>query len=928
MKNDIYKKLCKRLNGIIPPHRLIMDEIRRLAWGADASFYRLTPRLIAVVETESEVQKLLWACTELGVPLTFRAAGTSLCGQAVTDAVLVMLGDGFNGCSIYREGKEVSLGVGLRGEEANQHLKPFGRKIGPDPASLVSARIAGIVANNSSGMSCGVSKNSYHTLRGMRLILGDGTLVDTREPESCNAFLKSHPEITGGLAALSQRVKADPALQKRIEKKFSIKNTCGYSVNALIDFEDPIDILAHLMVGSEGTLGFISQVSLSTEQVLPHQATALIGYETAQKAVEALLILKKLPVAAGELMDRKTLAALETLPELPDELRGLGPTATALLVETRAGDDKSLRAQVERIQEALSQVTAVAEVFFSFDKKECQRFWEIRNGFDPIVFGNAPPGTIVVGEDIAVPVEALADFMADLQILFNKYDYDKEGAIFGHALAGNLHFGLMIDFSHPMEVKRYEAFMEEFVSMVVEDYDGSLKAEHGTGRNIAPFVEREWGAEILGIMKEIKRLFDPTGILNPGVILTEDPKGYLDHLKKIPPVDPEVDPCVECGFCERVCVSHGYTLSARQRMVLLREIERLKQSGENPALLKHLETEFDHFVLDTCAADSLCAQACPSGIDTGKIVKRLRARKTTHFEKKMAQWTAAHTAPVLETLRAGLTLAEPARRALNKAMPVPRARSGRAPWQRKRKNGQAPPRPQVIYFPSCINRTMGDDGKDVPLVQVTHTLLEKAGFQVHYLDDVERYCCGLPYVSKGLTKAANQKAAELKTALLVISHGGNIPVLCDMSPCLLQMKETMGKTLRLYEPIEFTLDFLAPRLSFMPTAETITIHSVCSVKKMGLEKKFLRLARMCAQKVIVTETNCCGFAGDKGVTHPGLNAHGLRHLQKQIPKEVHQGFSTSRTCEMGLTRHGKVPYHSILYLVDQCCQPKFPNKYN
>jgi D-lactate dehydrogenase len=180
----------------------------------------------------------------------------------------------------------------------------------------------------------------------------------------------------------------------------------------------------------------------------------------------------------------------------------------------------------------------------------------------------------------------------------------------------------------------------------------------------------------------------------------------------------------------------------------------------------------------------------------------------------------------------------------------------------------------------------------------------------------------MPFASKGIFETADQKAAELGDALLKASDNGRIPILCDMSPCLYHMKETLDSRLQLFEPIEFTLKYLDDRLEFQKVPETVAIHTVCSAKKMGLEADFQRLAEMCAEKVIVPDIICCGFAGDRGFNVPELNAFGLRRLKPQLSPDVRAGYSTSRTCEIGLTSHSGIDYQSILYLVDRCTRPR------
>ncbi|MCG8620095.1 MAG: FAD-binding oxidoreductase, partial [Desulfobacterales bacterium] len=892
--------LIRRLAGIIPDDRLITDTMRRIALGTDAGLYRKVPGLIVKVDTEKELTAVMAACNTLDLPFTFRGSGTSVSGQAVSDAVLIMLTRSWNRCTISEDGRRVRTGPGVTGGEINQQLSHFGRKLGPDPASLQSATIGGIVANNSSGMTCGVANNSQNTLRAMRLILADGTILDTADPDSRKAFRAARPDIVEGLTALAAQVRWNPAMTHRIKKKYAIKNTTGFSVNALVDHDDPLDMLFHLMVGSEGCLGFISSVEFETVQDPAHRATAMIVFKTLSAGCDALLRLKTCKVTAAELMDRATIRALEELPEIPSLMKGLGPDAAALLVETRAEEQTALHSQVSDILATLEDINTAAPVEFVYDAKTCARLWEIRDGFDPIICAKAPAGTIMISEDVALNIQDLAPAIGDFHDLFHSYGYT-DAVIFGHALAGNLHFVLLQDFNDPAEISRYKAFVEELVDIVVDKYDGSLKAEHGTGRNMAPFVSTEWGEEIYGIMGKIKSLLDPGGLLNPGVILTDNPNAHVAGLKTFPAVNPLVDQCIECGFCERFCVANDLTLSPRQRIVTLRTLAALTESGANPGLLAALERHFNHQVLDTCAADGLCALACPSGINTGKMVKNLRSHRTGQTAKATGKWIGRHMDVVTAGARAGLQAGHAALAPAGEATGVETTTHlnhitcGAVPkWFRHMPLAQKPMKIQaqrnhrdaVVYFPSCINRTFGADRKtpaDKTIFHLVQHLCKKAGLDVIIPGNTEKLCCGLSFASKGHKNAARERETALNRALMAASGNGKFPVLCDMSPCLLHMKETLSPSLSLMEPVAFALTHLVPRLSIRKVKHPIVVHPVCSLKKMGLSNRLVELAELCAEHVVVTNTNCCGFAGDKGFTTPELNRHGLVDLRDQIP---------------------------------------------
>ncbi len=935
-----YDALRRQLGAFIPAARLVTDPLRLLAWGTDASFYRLVPQLVVVVEGEAEVRQVLESCARLHLPVTFRAAGTSLSGQALSDSVLVLLGDGWRGLQVAADAATITLQPGVIGAAANRALLPRQRKIGPDPASIDAAMIGGIAANNASGMCCGTAQNSYHTLAGLRVVLADGSVLDTRDPASRRDFLARRPDLATGLAELGRATREDATLAGRIRHKFRMKNTTGYSLNALVDFEDPVDILAHLMIGSEGTLGFISEITYFTVDEHPHKASALILFEHLETACSAVTGLKPKPVAAAELLDRASLRAVEDKPGMPAGLRDLPEDAAALLVEVRAETAAALALRIEAVTAVVQAFPLAAPLRFTTDAAESAALWNVRKGVFPAVGAVRTPGTTVIIEDVAFPVERLAEATMDLQRLLREFGYP-EGIVYGHALDGNLHFVFTQDFGSAAEVDRYRRFMDAVCDMVVHKYDGSLKAEHGTGRNMAPFIEMEWGTQAMAAMRRLKALFDPEGLLNPGVILNPDPQSHLKNLKPMPAADPLVDKCIECGFCEPKCPSQGMTLSPRQRIVGWREIARLDAGGEAPQRATELKKLYDYAGIETCAACGLCATACPVGIETGLLIKALRGRRAGPLAKKLADTAARHYGALTTGVRMGLGAADAMHAVIGtgamKAIleGLRHASGGRLPkWSpalarpahfvpraKARTQGE-----RLVYFPSCAARNMGpqrgQDGVEM-LPAVAERLFERAGFDVVYPGNMDGLCCGQPFESKGLIDAADLKAAELESAFGDASEGGRWPIVFDTSPCAYRMKKFLAGRLAVHDSIEFVHDTLLPRLTFTPQRQPVAVHPVCSVRKMGTLDKLRAIAGRCSAEVATVDAvQCCGFAGERGFMRPELNEHALRHLKGALPPNCTEGYSSSRTCEIGLSEMAEFPYQSILYLVERCTRTR------
>ncbi|MBF7144513.1 FAD-binding oxidoreductase [Pseudomonas sp. hsmgli-8] len=921
---------------LTPAARRFTDPMALLAYGTDASFYRLLPKLVVRVEYEAEVIDLLRAAAAERVAVTFRAAGTSLSGQAVSDSVLLVLGDHWNGHSIRHQGEQIRLQPGVIGAQANAWLQPYGRKLGPDPASLNACKVGGIVANNASGMCCGTAHNTYHTLAGLRMILADGTCVDTEHPPSVSAFRQSHAPLLATLQQLGEQVRADHALASRIRHKYRLKNTTGLSLNALVDYHDPVDILSHLLVGSEGTLGFISAITYNTVVDLPHKATALVVFPSVEVCCTAVTALRCCPVEAVELLDRRSLRSVQHKPGMPAFVKNLSPGACALLIECAATSVEGVHAHVTEVMATLAAFEVEQSIAFTTDPVEYAQLWAIRKGTFPAVGAVRETGTTVIIEDVTFPVERLAEGVNRLLALLDTHRYD-EAILFGHALEGNLHFVFTQGFSQPEEVARYEALMADVAQLVAVEFGGSLKAEHGTGRNMAPFVELEWGTQAYQLMWTLKRLLDPLGILNPDVVLSEDPQVHLKHLKPMPAADTLVDKCIECGFCEPVCPSRGLTLSPRQRIVVWRDIQARRRDGQN---VSRLEQQFQYQGIDTCAATGLCAERCPVGINTGDLIRQLRGATARH--PRVATWAADHFTTALAGARMGLRLADNAQRLLGAPRVVHYAArlrtlsKGALPhWPPTMPQPAMPlptptasqsARPRVVYLAACVARAMGPaatDREQTPLVEKTCQLLEKAGYQVICPEGLEALCCGQPFTSKGYATQGDTQREALVAALLKASRGGLDPVYCDTSPCTLRLVDTpMDTRLSLYDPVAFIHSHLLDKLDITPQAAPVAVHVTCSTQRLGQSQALLEIAKRCSQQVVVPEgIHCCGFAGDKGFTQPALNAHALRTLRSAV-QHCDEGLSTSRTCEVGLSEHSGVDYHNLVYLVDRVSRPK------
>ena len=940
--------ILAELAQIIPSDRVKGRLIDRYSYARDASFYRLIPELIVQPVNEKEIVDLFEFSKRLKRPLVFRAAGTSLSGQAITDGILVEVSRHWQDFFFDSEKGTLQVEPGIIGGVVNRRLAAFGQKIGPDPASLNAAMMGGIIANNASGMCCGVKDNAYHTLASLRFILPNGQCYDTLDASADFQLATQSPEIHSGLLALKKRIEGDKQLSGRIREKYTRKNTLGYSLNAFLDYETPMDILEHLMVGSEGTLGFISKIRLKTLPDHPFKSAALLFFKDIRSATENVLALDNAGAQALELMDRASLRSIENETGMPPEIKTLPDTAAALLCEFQAAESPLLAKKVAAGLKILNNAKLIHPAQFTEDESTRGLYWKIRKGLLPSVGATRKSGTTVIIEDICFRLKDLADATLDLQELFKKHGYD-DAIIFGHAKDGNLHFVISQTFEDSSGTRQYERFINDLTAMTVGKYDGALKAEHGTGRNMAPFLETEWGSFAVEIMQDLKKLIDPELLLNPGVIVNSDPQVHLKNIKSTPTIDAVVDSCIECGFCETWCPSQDLSMTPRRRISTWREIESLQKGNfTDREMARALLKDYEFESVDTCAVDGLCALGCPVKIDTGDLTRHFREQKQGLLGRRIAWWTVRYFGFVVEMIRLGLNLATPMLRLLGGdritalSLRIHNWSGGHIPvWHRfmptggrglpiiRIKNSQQ--KEEMVYFASCLNRGMdkipGETQKPSTAAAFI-ALMQEAGIHPIYPAHLEDLCCGTPYSSKGYSKAYKLMAENTARSLWKSSQQGRLPIVVDTSPCTYKMQhyDTVlegeilehWKALRIVDIIEYLNDTIIPRLELKNKIDKVVLHPTCSTRKMGLEGKLAAVASACSHETVIPEDiGCCGFAGDRGFLVPELTEEATKREAAEVNdmSGVSGHYSSSRTCEMGMSAATGASYSSLIQLV-------------
>ncbi len=920
------------VSAINHPDRLRQRPIDLLAYANDASHYALTPKAVIIAENTEEISAVLRAASSSGESVTFRSGGTSLSGQAVTDGILVDSRRSFREITVLDDGHRVRVQPGATVRQVNTRLMRYGRRLGPDPASESACTIGGVIANNSSGMACGIEENTYRTLESAVLVLASGTIFDTSDPRADEILSQREPELVVGLLELARRVRSNTASLRTIERHFALKNTLGYGLNSFLDYESPSQLLLHLVIGSEGTLAFVAEATFRTVPLRSHTTTALALFSNLKNAADSLPDLVGSGAATLELMDSTSLRVGQGLANVPESILGFEVRdQAALLIEYQAPSAEELAELWAAGQHTINTLNTLSPVTLSTDAAARRAVWSFRKGLYASVAGARASGTTALLEDIAVPVEHLSETCETLQDLFEEAGY-KDSVIFGHAKDGNIHFMLTDRFEDDAALNRLSWFTDNMAKAVLASH-GNLKAEHGTGRAMAPYVRLQYGDELYEVMESLKRLLDPANILNPGVIINANSQAHLNDIKLTPTVEEEVDRCVECGYCEPVCPSRDLTLTPRQRIVV-RRAHADALAADDAILATSLEQDYAYDGVQTCAVDSMCQVACPLGINTGSLVKTLRAESqgpiASAWNAAAMSWGVVSRAGSLALSVADRAPATLVRGATNAARKVIGAEhlpqyegtlpSGGANRRRLRGVIGAPgKKPKAIYLPACVNSMFGPEPGGLGATDSFVALLERSGVAVVVPDTIEGLCCGTPWASKGITAGVERMRRALQEAIFDLSEHGRLPIISDATSCTEGFAHSLtGRGFQVEDAMTFTVREVLPHLNPVVVSDALALHPTCSSVQLDINEDLQTLGEAVASSVFIPDSwGCCGFAGDRGMLHPELTAAATKREAAEVLAANTDSFaSCNRTCEIGMSRATERPYHHVFELLE------------
>ena len=906
---DFLAALQKHVNGA-----LRTDQYSKLLYSTDASIYQAMPYGVLIPEHNDHVQAAVELAHQYEIPILARTAGSSLAGQAVNEALIMDMSRHLNHIvEVNQEEQRVRVQPGIVLDELNIHLDQYGLMFGPDPASSNRAALGGIVSNNSTGShSIMYGMTADHVL-GMDVILSDGT--HTHFSSLDGNQLNQHKKRSGlegaiyrGIGSLISDPKNCSIIQTATPRHW--RRCGGYNLERMIAEagsykypQQPFGFnLSKLMCGAEGTFGVMTEITLNIVPKPAKTALAIVHFEQLKEALESVPIILEVEPSAVELLDNLGLTMCRDVPQYARLMSSFieGTPNCVLITEFYGKSDAELKSKVERLKEHLKkQRVNITAVVPAFDEQHQKDVWTVRKvglGLLMSIKGDHKPIPFI--EDAAVPVEHLAEYVTKIEKFCN--DRGTNVAYYAHASAGCVHIRPLINAKEATEVAKLPEITGFSVDLL-KGYGGSLSSEHGDGRARSQFNQYFFGPELYGLYQETKQIFDPKGIMNPGMVVNAQP--MTEQLRygssyQVVQLQERIDFSADMGFHRAVEMCNGAGICRKRTtgtmcpsFQVTREEEhstrgranmlRAALSGKLPK--EELTSKRMYDVMDLCIECKACKAECPSSVDMAKIKFEFLAQyhdsngtplRAKFFGKIpwLTKVTSGFLAPLANwSLRRGVT-----KWILDSVMGLSKHRTlpSFAPkpftaWFKQR-SVQTEGKPKVVLFNDTFNTY------NSPEVAIAATeVLEAAGYQVILSN---HGCCGRPMISKGLVDQARAAARRTVDALASFAEQ-DIPIVGLEPSCLLSLTdeylyllpgnlkaEKVASKAVLFESfIAHLADEGKLGLSFTEISRKVVLHGHCHQKALvGTGAAQQALSLPVGYTVSEVDSGCCGMAGSFG----------------------------------------------------------------
>jgi FAD/FMN-containing dehydrogenase/Fe-S oxidoreductase len=860
------------------------DAASRALWSTDASIYLRKPEGVVTARSEGDIKLALAAARKAGLSITPRGTGTSLAGQATAPGLALDVSEMRDALQIDLEGRRCVVEPGLVQGVLNSMVEPHGLVFGADTSTSDVATLGGMIGNNSAGMRSLVFGTTADQILSLRCILASGEVVNLRPLPREEAERRAQGEDAEA-RLLRGALEIGAKYHDEIESRFPdmVRRVSGYGLDALVDPET-VD-LTRLICGSEGTLAVVTSAEFRLQYLPEARALASFQFESLAAAARATVELLKEDASALELLDDVAIGRARSNPAYRDSARFVQGEPRAVLLVEWSGTREALDDRFEVLEDLAREVGAEVVVPLRGNDEMAQTV-KLRKSTLPLLLGTSEKEKpVAFVEDAAVPPERLEEFVRRFEEIVEKNG--TWACFYGHASVGTLHVRPALDTSDPEGVARMRRIGEEVADLVVE-CGGSISGEHGDGLSRSEFLEKMYGTRIMEAFREIKDLFDPEGMMNPGVIL--DPKPMDTQLRIGPgrkrlPIQTglsfenqggfakAIELCNGSGFCRKttggtMCPSYMVTLdeqdTTRARANMLRSVVE----GTLPP--EELTGERMKEVMDLCVGCKACKTECPSQVDVASMKTEVLYQTGKKHGFSSRQKAAGH-------MRTQLALAARLPKLYNAAAGTKLARQVASLFGIDSRR-ELPKVTHKTFSRRFRDLPQGTGPKEIALFNDTWNeyqrpeigegavrLFAAAGARVHLPKVV---CCGRPMLSEGLIDEARENARRNLDLLAPLLEWG-IPLVGLEPSCILTMRDDYKKLLpdderveklaaatRLFEEALLELDTELP----LRDGEPILLHGHCHQKALvgtGPTEKILGYAA----DVEVVDSGCCGMAG-------------------------------------------------------------------